>query len=281
MLAQLAQVQLEQKKNLEAAQTAGAAVDLAYKNRLDAWPALDRLAAVQIAQGNTHGALETLVSMDLAEKGRDKPDQHRLLHTSRQRGHVLISCGRSGEALRAFEQSIDLTEQIYGPQHPETANFLVDLGALCRETGCHPQAQQHLQRAIKIYRADPEYDAGQTSKTLRELALSLEESGNLEGATAEYERLVSFCERQVGTNGKDLLSAQVLLSALYVQTGRGSAARELLGPAIATLERNKGALLKDALLIMAVAEDLDGRPKEAAVCRAKVARLTPVRATQQ
>jgi tetratricopeptide (TPR) repeat protein len=273
LLAQLAQAQSEQGKLEDAAQTARAAVDLARKNPSALWDALDRLAAVQLKQKDTGATLGTLASMDLDEKARDRPDVARLLHASRQRGSVLLGVGRAAEARAAFEESIKLTEQTYGLENVETANFLAELGALCCQTGCHPEAQQYLQRALKIYRGNPEYDMLQTSKSLRYLALSMEESGDLEAATAECERLVSFWERQVGSNGKELVSAQVHLSGLYVQTGRRSAARELLGPAIALLERTKGEPLRDALFIMAVAEEHEGRHKEAAVYREKAERI--------
>ena len=281
LLAQLSQAQLEQGKLKEAAQAARAAVDLARKNPSALWDALDRLAAVELKQGDTSSVLGTLASMDLDEKARDKPDLARLLHTSRQRGNVLLSVGRATEARTAFEESIKLTEQTHGMEHVETANFLAELGALCGQTGCHPEAQYYLQRALKIYRVNPESDMLQTSNSVRHLALSLQDSGDLEGAATEYERLVSFWERQVGSNGKELLSAQVHLSGLYVQTGRSSAARELLGPAIATLERTHGEPLRDALFIMAVAEEQDGRHRQSALCREKAERLTPTPETRQ
>src|SRR5271168_1638943 len=55
LLAQLSQAQLEQGKVDEAAKTARAAVDLARKNPSALWDALDRLAAVQSAQGDAGG----------------------------------------------------------------------------------------------------------------------------------------------------------------------------------------------------------------------------------
>jgi tetratricopeptide (TPR) repeat protein len=147
------------------------------------------------------------------------------------------------------------------------------VGSIYRQAGHHPQAQQCLQRALTIYRSGEDFNCLEASESMRNLALSLEESGDLSGATLQYERFVAICERQVGGNEENLLQAQVRLSALYVRNGRAAAARELLGPAIATLERNRSAALLDALKIMVLAENQAGRPKEAAALREKAERL--------
>jgi tetratricopeptide (TPR) repeat protein len=277
LLAQLSKAQLQQKKFDQAAETARAGVALAAKDPSLLWGALDNLVSVQLSQGDTEAALETLESMERSEKTRKTPDASRLLQSSRQRGGLLLGSGRLAEAQTALEESLKLTEQTHGPEHPETASLLTEIGSLYRQSGSHPQAQLHLQRALTIHRGAPEVNLAQTSESLRTLVLSLEECGDLQKATAEYERFVSVCERQIGSNGKELLNAQIRLSALYVQTGRSSAARELLGPAIHMLERHRGEALQDALAIMAEAEEQAGRPREAAACRAKVERLGAAR----
>ena len=276
LLAHLSKAQLKQNKLDQAATTASAGVDLARKDPAAVWAALDSLASIQLTQGDTAAALATLESMERSEKSKRNPEKARLVEVSRRRANLLAGSGRPAEARQAFEESLKLAEQTHGPDHVETANVLSEVGAIYRESGYHPQAQQHLKRALAIYRTTEEPNCPQASESLRNLALSLEESGDVAGATAEYERFVSVCERQLGGDAKNLLHAQVRLSALYIQSDRSSAARELLGSAIIGLERNKDAGLQDALQIMAVAEDQAGRPKEAAACRAKAERLAAV-----
>jgi tetratricopeptide (TPR) repeat protein len=281
LLAKLSKAQLHQKKFAEAAESANACVDLAANDPNLLWLALDALASIQLAQGDTTSTLETLDSMDESEKARPKPDLTRLLKTSRTRGNILAGLGRTFEARGAFEETLKLAEQAHGAEHLETAHILAEDGALCRKIGDHPQAQRSLQRALTIYRASEEFHSVQCSESLRHLALSLEESGNLDAATAEYERFVSLCERQIGGNARDLAHAQVRLSSLYVRSGRSSAARELLGSAMAMLEREKGEVLREALEILAQAEEQAGRRAAAAACRAKAESITPVPATQR
>jgi tetratricopeptide (TPR) repeat protein len=211
--------------------------------------------------------------MDESEKSRAKPEPVRLLKTSRKRANILAGLGRTFEARAAFDETLKLAEQSHGANHLETAHVLAEDGALCRKIGDHHQAQQRLQRALTIYRVSEEFHSVQSSESQRLLALSLEECGNLDGATAEYERFVAMCERQVGGKAKDLAHAQVRLSSLYVRSGRSSAARELLGSAIGALEREKGEALREALELMALAEEQAGRRAEAAACRTKAERL--------
>ena len=273
LLAHLSKAQLKQNKLDQAAATASAAVELAQKNPSSMWPALDSLASIQISQGNTVAALQTLESMEQGEKAKPKPDLARLLQSARRRGTIMAGAGRHVDARAAFEESLKFAEQAHGPNHVETANMLTEVGAIYRQAGHHPQAQQHLSRALAIYRTSEELSSPQASESLRNLALSLEESGDVSGATAQYERFVSICERQVGVSEEHLLEAQVRLAKLYVHNGRSSAAREILGPAIAALERNRSAGLLDALKIMVLAENQAGRPWEADAYRAKAERL--------
>ena len=273
LLAKLSKAQLHQKKFDEAAESANACVDLAGNDPNLLWVSLEALIGIHLAQGDPTAALETLDTMDESERSRPKPDLSRLLQTSRKRGNILASMGRTFEARQAFEETVKLSEQAHCPEHLETAHVLAEGGAIARQIGDHPHAQQQLQRALTIYKATSEFHCFQSTESMRHLALSLEQCGDFEGATAEYERFVSVCERQVGGKAKDLAHAQVRLSALYVRSGRSSAARELLGPAIGALERDKGEALREALEIMAQAEEQAGRRSEAAACRAKAERL--------
>jgi tetratricopeptide (TPR) repeat protein len=276
LMSKLSMAQLHQKKFDEAAKSAHACVDLAGIDPNVLWVALEALTSIHLAQGDSAAALETLNKMDEAEKSRAKPDLDRLFKTSRKRANILEGLGRFAEAHLAYEETLKMAEQGHWAKHLETAHILTEDGALCRRIGDHPQAQQRLQRALTIYRATDEYHSLQSSESLRILALSLEECGDLPGATAAYERFVVVCERRVGGNSKDLVHAQVRLSSLYVRCGRSSAARELLTPAIGALEREKGEALREALEIMAQAEEQAGRRKEAAACRKRAESITPV-----
>jgi tetratricopeptide (TPR) repeat protein len=278
LFAQLAKAQLKQNKYAAAAESAKAGADLARASGDPAslCTALESLAEIQVAQGTPDAAIETLQSVERVNKQYFPTDLSRAVVTVRQRAKIQSQSGKWIAALESLNESVALAEQAWGPDHLEVAHMLSEIGSIHSKTGNHVEAQQMLQRALKIYRATSGFDSPEATEGLHSLAVSLEESGDLQGAASEYERFVSVRERQIGGNRKDVALAQVRLASLYIQSGRSSAARELLSQAITVLEINRDPGLRDALEILAVAEDQANRPKEAALWREKAARLSGV-----
>jgi hypothetical protein len=157
---------------------------------------------------------------------------------------VHLKTERTAEAMQAFRQSAELSEQVFGAQHAETAQSFGDLGMFLRRHGDHAQAQLFLRRAQEA------------TQGLFHLASSLEESGDLSGAAGEFERLLALRARQVGVYPLENAATEVRLAGLYLKAQRTGPAKELLNHAICVLERNGGQPL-------ALAEEQSGRPEEA------------------
>jgi Tfp pilus assembly protein PilF len=98
---------------------------------------------------------------------------------------------------------------------------------------------------------------------LHHLAASLEESGDLEGAVSELERLLALRARQVDANAEQTAEAQVRLATLYVRARRPAQAKELLTHAFGALERKRGPQLLLAVETLASAEEQMGRTEDA------------------
>jgi tetratricopeptide (TPR) repeat protein len=275
MLAQLASAQRKQNKLAFAAESARQAMEIARQiGDPDAlWKAAESLVEIQMAHNDTAAAIQTLEYAENTEKHRSSPDATKLAQSARQRGKLLLQVGRPEDALAALEFAVEFSERAWGPDHAETAHGHSALGILYQKHGQQAKAQEHLQKAMKVYRASAGFDTPEASQGLQNLAISLEESGDIAGATAEYERYLANHDRQLGANRAELAQIQVRLAALYIQAGRSSAARELLMLAIGVLERTPGQNLRDALEIMAVAEDESGRPKEAEIYRQRAERV--------
>jgi serine/threonine-protein kinase len=227
----------------------------------------DALAEVLLAGGDFRGAEQILQEAIALESSLAKPD----LKTSARRARLLATArqkdGRPAEAIAALEKIVPLLEQIYGAEHLETANVLSEIGSLQRSVGQHAEAQQNLRRALRIHESSGQSDSREATRDLAHLAASLEETGDLDGAAAQYERALKMKERQVGVNIEEVAEMQLKVAQLYVHWKRFGPARELLTHAIGRLENKKGPRLPVALEEMAKLEEASGRTAEAARLR--------------
>jgi tetratricopeptide (TPR) repeat protein len=272
----LAEAQRRQSKLEDAERTACAAVAIAVKAENETMHALalDELANVQLDQYRFADAEQTAREVIRLENARAKPDHARLASSSRKLALALERSERSAEAIEALRKALTHTEKAYGEEHAETAGHLHELGLLHRRQGDHDSAQLCLRRALGIHRAlGVNGEAGASSPeataTLYHLAASLEESGNLNGAATEFERMLALRERQVGANPQETSAAQVRLAALHLRAGRISSARELLILALPALERKGGPVLAQAFETLASAEERSGREEQARLYREK------------
>jgi len=262
LLLNLEQAQRRQRKLVEAAESAQAALEIASGRSLRA-RAQDALLDIQLEQGQYAEAEQSISEILRSEHAEARPDGVRVAQSYRKLGTARLQAGRKPEALEAFRQAAEMAEQVFGAEHAETAQSFADLGALLRDQGDHSEAQRHLRRALDIHRAASGLDSQKATQGLYQLASSLEESGDLDGAAAEFERLLALRARQVGVNPLENAGTQVRLAGLYLQAGRLGPAKELLNHAIGVLERGGGQPLAQALQMLAYVEEQSGRPEEA------------------
>ena len=275
LILDLGKAQRGQGKLDEAEQTARAAIDMASKSGDHALHArsMEALVDVQIDQQKYSDAEQTVREIARLESGQSQPDRARLATCARKLGTALLKSERKVEAVEAFQQAASLSEQAFGPDHVETAQSFAELGMLWRQQGGHAEAQRCLRRAAEIHRTVSGLESHAATEALYNLAASLEQSGDLDGAMSEYERVLALKARQVGGNREEATDVQVRLAALYVKGGRIAPARELLIQAIGTLERNGGPQLAKALETFADVEERMGRMEEARQWRGRAAEI--------
>jgi len=273
ILTHVATLYLKQNKLTSAHEAAAEAITLG-DDPASQWDAVEVLAEIQAAQGNPAAGIQTLETMESTEKRQPQPDLKRLATSARQRGKFLHQSGNSQDALAALDQSLKLTEQAWGIDHLETAHSLSEVAAFHGLLGNHSEVQRLLGRALEIYKAKSGYHSEEASRSLHNLAISLEETGDYSAAAFEYERFVAASERQQGVDRSLLATAKVRLGALYLQAGRSAAARELLTPVVTQLEHAAPTpTFRDALAVLAAAEEDAGRAHEANRLRAKAEQL--------
>jgi len=165
--------------------------------------------------------------------------------------------GRFPDALKTFDQAITFREKRYGAGHVKTGDLLSEIGRICRARGFHPQAQVYLKVALRIHEAQCGADSVEALGDVRELAGLLEDNGDMEGATALYERILGL---QPGSkNLEEVAWMQYSLACLAIGWGGYERARELLTECIAVLERTGGSRLAVAYESMAHVEEQEGR----------------------
>jgi tetratricopeptide (TPR) repeat protein len=168
--------------------------------------------------------------------------------------------GRFPDALKTFEQAITFREKRYGAGHVESGNLLAEVGRICRARGFHPQAQVYLKVALRIHEAQCGSDSTEALADVRELAGSFEDTGDLEGAASQYERVVGLkLGNQRYGNVEEIAELQYSLACLHVGWGHYSRARELLTECIAAFRRSGGPRLAVAYESLAHVEEREGR----------------------
>jgi tetratricopeptide (TPR) repeat protein len=275
LLLGLETAQRKQNKLAAAEQSARTAIEIARGNRDSAKvpEAMEALLEVQFAQGNYTDAEKTVREIISMTSGRSTSDHTRLAQCTRKLGTALLKTEQTAEAMATFETATKLAEQAFGPDHVETAISLSELGMLQCQMGNHAEAQQTLRRALEIHRKATGPDSPEATRDLCHLALSLEVSGDYDGAVGEYKNVLAMKERQIGGNREETAEVQARLAALYVRGGHPAPARELLTHAIGVLERRGGPRLLQALETMACADEDIGRAEEARRWREKAAKL--------
>ena len=168
--------------------------------------------------------------------------------------------GRFPDAMKTFDQAISLREKSYGEGHVETGNLLAEVGRICRARSVHAQAQAYLKKALRIHESACGADSPEALSDVQELAGSLEDCGDLDGAAAQYERALGLKLRKLGVgNIEEVAEMQYSLACLHIGWGHYSRARELLSECLGTFKRKGGPRLAIAHESLAHVEEREGR----------------------
>ncbi len=261
----LAEAQRKQVHLDAAEQTVRAAIEIAARtdDRVAYLQCLDALADIFGDQGN-FAAVEKVTGDALKiESTLPHPDPLRMARRVHRLGMARHHTGRIDEAIPMLEKAVVLHQESFGLDHLETGNQLAALGVVHRAHGNHEEAQKCLRRALKIHETACGLQSAEAIQDLHHLAGSLEESGDLAGAAAQYERALLFQHRAIGGDMDDEAELQFGMANLYVNWQNYSRARELLLECLATFRRKGGVRLAVGYETLAHVEECSGRYAEA------------------
>jgi len=256
----------ENPEKLTAAEmTVRAAIELAAgtNDRMAYMRCLDALADIFDDQGNITAVEKVTRDAVEIESTLPHPDPMRMARRMHRLGMTQHQAGSIDEAVLTLEKAAAMCETTYGADHIETGNQLSALGAVYRAQGNHTEAQRCLRRALKMHENVHGVQSAEAIQDLHQLAGSLEEVGDLQGAADLYERTLLFKHRAVGGNMDELAELQLGMATLYINWQNYSRARELLLECVATFKRTGGTRLAVGYETLGYVEESSGRYAEA------------------
>jgi serine/threonine-protein kinase len=257
---QLAEAQRKQGKLAEAEASMRAALEEAGRGADHSIRVLclRALGELLLERAEFAGAEETFREMVNLESARRRPDPVLVAGGVRQLGIALHRDGRREQAAAELEKALKLYGTVYGQEHAETAHVMSDLAAAYRAQQKHPEAQRNLISALALHEKWCGSHSEEALHDLRELAESLAESGDIDGAASRFERALTITEQAVGGDRDQLAEMQFNLAASYAGWGKYTRARELLIQAIGAFKRSGGPRLAIALEALANVHECSG-----------------------
>jgi tetratricopeptide (TPR) repeat protein len=154
------------------------------QTNVGAWPACERLLP------------HALEATEYAETVGVTPGRTaRLLN---QVGVYQIARAAFTQARRSLERAVRIDEAAFGPDHPEVAPDLNNLGCVLQHLGDLVGAKKNHQRALRIDEAAFGPDHPRVASCLNNLGSALQGLGDLTGARENYERALRITEATLG-----------------------------------------------------------------------------------
>lgn len=144
------------------------------------------------------------------------------------------------EAARLHGRALALREQALGPDHPETASSLINLGRILHHQGDFAGAAAHFSRALAINEKVLGPEHSETANSLDYLGRSLRYQGDLAGAKPLMERALAIREKLFGTEHFAVAASLNSLALLLKEQGDLDGARRLFEQTLSVDEKISG-----------------------------------------
>ncbi|HEU0031187.1 MAG TPA: serine/threonine-protein kinase [Kofleriaceae bacterium] len=176
-----------------------------------------------------------------ARRKRGLADDAATGRTLFQLATLLGDMGQAEAAPPVFEQALVIFESRLGPEHPNVAAVLNNLGMALERIGRYDDARATYERALglKIRTLGPEHPGVAT--TLNNLAMVADDQGRLDDAAMLQERALAIREAKLGPEHPMIASSLSNLAATRTKQGRYTEAIALHRRALAMREKLTGA----------------------------------------
>jgi len=170
---------------------------------------------------------------------------------------VKLELGEPEQAQRDLERALVLSEELFGPQHPETGRVHNELGNVAMRQERFDDARRHYQTALELWTVAEGERAPTRVPVLTNLGNVADLQGRFEEARGYYEQALAVSERLFGRDHVNVAFVLVNLGILHEHTGEPERAKERFARALALREKALGAehpMLVNPLLGLARAE---------------------------
>jgi Tfp pilus assembly protein PilF len=134
------------------------------------------------------------------------------------------------EAARASQQrALAINEAVYGPEHPDVAITLGNLGSVQRQLGEFEAARASQQRALAIKEAVYGPEHPEVASTLGNLGIVQQQLGEVHLARECALRAVAIFERSLGSEHPYTITSRALVASL--EPGRSAGSDAATAPA--------------------------------------------------
>ena len=149
--------------------------------------------------------------------------------------------GRYAEALETQRDALPLMEQAFGPNHPNVASSLSNLGFyLVKSQGDYDGARPLFERSLAIREKASGPDSPDVAHSLNNLAHLLQEQGDYGGARPLFERSLAIQEKALGPNHAAVATTLNNLAQLFTLQGDYDGARPLHERSLSIREKAVG-----------------------------------------
>jgi len=145
------------------------------------------------------------------------------------------------EAEKWYQACLQMTEERYGADHPDTATSLNNLAGLYKEMGPYPEAEPLYVRSLSIYELQLGAGHPSTAMSLNNLAVLYDAMGRYAETEPLYVRSLSIYEQQLGADHPNTAPTLNNLAELYRAMGRYPEAEPLYVRSLAIVQQQLGA----------------------------------------
>ena len=192
--------------------------------------ALQRAARILRSQGQNELAAHAekyAANRPQDEKTRREVNTAAVSESLDQYGRLLLETGKYAAAEKAFSESLELREDLWGPLQKDVASSMDQLGRLYLVIGQYTKAEARLKKAVSIREAVLEKDHTATAAALVNLGAFYLRLGRTADADSTLTRAIDIYARRQWLGHPDAALAQFTLGTLYAQRGRFAEADKL------------------------------------------------------